>query len=445
MHAVAQPHQTWLGVTGVVQAPGGTRENALCIVGASVRAAAYSARRAGYCPYAADQFGDRDLGHVAAACHVTSLQASDGLLSWLAEAPAAGWIYTGALENRWRLLKRLAGVKTLYGNPPEVARRSRDPFRWTAILREAGLPYLDVLSPTELKQVHADGSWVVKPLLSAGGRLIRILDRHSGSGASGLSAATLAGHYYLQKRCHGRSCSALFIGEKKQAHLVAIAEQFIGRGAFGARDFTYCGGAAPLDLPLRAREQIAQIGTAFAAGLDLVGVFGVDFLYDGTDCWVTEINPRYTASVELVELATGESILQKHMQVCQGTALAPAKASEGRGGLSTASCKQSVRSSPAVPVARQIVAKAILYAPRRLVFPDSGPWDNSLSRQLDVWSLPDYADIPRPGAAIRSGAPILTIFACAATTAAALSELCVKASQVYHILGCRPAEAWDAA
>ena len=38
---------------------------------------------------------------------------------------------------------------------------------------------------------------------------------------------------------------------------------------------------------------------------ELSGLFGVDFILDGDQVWTLEVNPRYTASVEIVERATG--------------------------------------------------------------------------------------------------------------------------------------------
>ena len=44
------------------------------------------------------------------------------------------------------------------------------------------------------------------------------------------------------------------------------------------------------------------------SALELRGVFGVDFiLHDGSPC-VVEVNPRYPASVEVLEHATGKAV-----------------------------------------------------------------------------------------------------------------------------------------
>ena len=72
----------------------------LIIVGASARAFAQSARRAGLAVHAADLFADSDLCAVAASvARVPAERYPDGLLDLVAPFPAGPWCYTGALEN----------------------------------------------------------------------------------------------------------------------------------------------------------------------------------------------------------------------------------------------------------------------------------------------------------------------------------------------------------
>src|SRR5437588_46110 len=99
----------------------------LIVLGASARAAAFSARRAGFEPYAIDLFADRDL---AAICPSVKIRRyPHDFLVALAAAPQAPWIYTGGLENFPRLVDRLADVRPLLGNSGHVLRRVRDPQR----------------------------------------------------------------------------------------------------------------------------------------------------------------------------------------------------------------------------------------------------------------------------------------------------------------------------
>jgi predicted ATP-grasp superfamily ATP-dependent carboligase len=102
--------------------------------------------------------------------------------------------------------------------------------------------------------------------------------------------------------------------------------------------------------------------------------------------WPVEINPRYTASVEVLEYATGVPALDLHRRVFDPGAPPP----------------------PVTPVAPpRVVGKAVLFAREALVFPPEGPWGGLPA----VHIMPEFADVPPPGQAIPRGRPVLTFFA----------------------------------
>ena len=141
----------------------------LVIVGASARAAAASARRAGFAPWCADLFADVDLRAIAShavRCPIQNYPAA--LLEIIQSAPEAPWIYTGGLENHPRLIETMAQIRPLWGNDGDVLRRARSPFVIEQCLREADLPFLDV-RPADAK-LPAGGRWLRKPLSGSGGQ-----------------------------------------------------------------------------------------------------------------------------------------------------------------------------------------------------------------------------------------------------------------------------------
>src|SRR5262249_7720080 len=143
----------------------------LIVLGASVRAAAFSALRAGLRPWCADLFGDLDL---CARCPTTGLPSDrypESFVDLLSQAPSGPWLYTGALENRSRLIHQLACRRPLWGNDGPVLDLVRSPQRVAQVLTAAGLP-----CPTALTQAPSsrqDLCWIVKPRSSAAGLGIR--------------------------------------------------------------------------------------------------------------------------------------------------------------------------------------------------------------------------------------------------------------------------------
>jgi predicted ATP-grasp superfamily ATP-dependent carboligase len=180
-----------------------------------------------------------------------------------------------------------------------------------------------------------------------------------------------------------------------------VTRQLVGEGWLHAALFHYCGSVGPLTLSREVRDRFDNLGKALVNDFFLEGLFGVDcILRDGVP-WPVEVNPRYTASVEVLEHAAGVPALALHQKVFERKSPTPAPF--------------------AVPPG--VVGKAILFAPRARTFPAYGPWTDTLYRPPPVTELPDFADIPAPGEPIQAGWPVLTFFARAATEDACLRTL----------------------
>ncbi len=348
----------------------------LTIIGASVRAAAASAVRAGYRVRAGDMFADLDLRALCPA--VRAMDYPHGFEALLRAAPSDGWMYTGALENHPRLVARLARIAPLWGNPAEVLHDVRDPLKVAEVVRAAGLPCPDVASgPME---VPRDGTWLRKPLRSAGGA--RIV-RYNATSASGGGSP---GGDYFQQFIHGSAAAALFVAARRTVELLGVTRQLVGPDWNSAGDFRYSGSIGPLDTSLHVTEAFTRLGKQLAARFGLRGLFGVDAMINPDDVWPVEINPRYTASAELYDWSLGISTVDIHVRACQTDKLA-------------------IR---AARTARFVCGKAIVFADRATTI-DGGLATIAAKRTADGW--PALADVPAAGATFRAGDPIVTVLA----------------------------------
>jgi predicted ATP-grasp superfamily ATP-dependent carboligase len=348
------------------------------ILGASARAAASSARRAGLKPIAVDLFADRDLREIGPAQRIAAASYPEGVADAADAVPVAPWIYTGALENHPELVDRIARHRPLWGNDAPTLRAVRDPFAVAATLRQAGVRCPAVRA--DPKGLPLDGSWLVKPLASAGGRGIVPLGKGDAGAVSPLC--------YYQERIAGTSLSALFVAGRGDATLAGVTRQCIGR-----RDspFAYTGSLGPWPISPRVRARIEAIGRALAAGFGLVGLVGVDLILREGMPWPVEVNPRYTASVEVLELALGHSLLADHARACDPDAAA-----------------RSVPITPRPCSRPSVVGKSIVFAPTRCRFPGS---DDPVATADDAFAIPRVADVPDAGTCFEVGEPVLTLIA----------------------------------
>jgi predicted ATP-grasp superfamily ATP-dependent carboligase len=352
----------------------------LLIVGGSVRAAAMSARRAGFAPLAIDRFADTDLQMVC-----RKLRQYDELRSLprlAQEMPQADWMYTGPLENAPEVIEQLARDRKLLGNSGTPLQQVRNPWSIAAALQKAGLQ-TPALSRAD--EPPAGGNWLMKPLRAAGGFGVERLGPAKTGRFKGSNSK------YFQQFIPGYSIGVTFVGAGGSAAFVGATEQLLGSAWGGAREFQYVGSVGPLVLTPQQFQALTKIGECIATSFQVQGLFGVDAIINDDEVWPVEVNPRYTASVELLERALNLSTIGWHVAACRHGEL-PQLASNN---LSDHRIERH--------------GKAIVYASRELVI------DAKLERELcaknRVDADPIIADIPGPGTSIREGEPIVTVFA----------------------------------
>jgi uncharacterized protein len=383
----------------------------LAIVGASARAAAFSALRAGLEPVCLDQFADLDLQAVATAevvrdypqSVVEQLQAYDGL-------PV---VYTGAMENHPEVLAQIASTQRLLGNDQATLAAVRDPVRVRKELAAAHIPTLQVRSSDD--PPPRDGRWLIKPLRGGGGRGVAVWDE------SDNASATLQEPHYFQQRGAGETISAVFVAAQNplQVRYVGLTRQLIGREELNAPPFHWCGSIGPVALETRGEILTRRTGTVLAHRCGLRGLFGCDFVVNSAgEPLLTEVNPRYTGSVEVLELLCGATLLEDH---CRATGW---------------DLPTDLDARPSVVPTGAVVGKVIYFADRDLVAPDTSTWPH-----VTPWEpLPGFADLPQPGSFVRAGSPVCTIFAATMSFEECEQQLHDSAASIRAALAeCEPA------
>jgi predicted ATP-grasp superfamily ATP-dependent carboligase len=368
-------------------------ERSLIVVGASARAAAFSALRAGLRPWCIDLFADTDLGCLCPATSIAMVEYPHGLLEMMRSASPGPWIYTGGLENHPRLIERMANERSLWGSGRSVLERLRSPLVLAKLFREAGIAFPAV--SMERPNVANSVRWLVKPIAGAGGLGISHWDGEYPSANR---------RVYYQQYLEGPSFSAVYIGESNSARFIGLTHQIVGDLRLHARPFQYCGSVGPANVDGQSELELQRIGDVISKGTGIQGLFGVDLVWHNGKFMPIEVNPRYTASVEVVEHLSGVPLLALHRRIFDTNAPGPASTAPKTG----------------------FIAKFVLFARDAIVFPARGPWLASLDETVSAWSLPEFADIPAPGTRIERGWPVLSFF----VTGTTLNEIDRKMERV---------------
>lgn len=372
------------------------------LVGISTRAAAESAARAGFAVTAIDAFADRDqhpdvrtlscerdFGEpfgARAVARAARTCASDAVA------------YLSPVENDRRAVSMLAKGRRLWGNPPEVLARARNPVALLAAMTDAGVSMPRVALQTADVPAASASRWLLKPFQSGGGSGVR-----EWSGARRLPRGA-----YLQERVEGTVGSVVFVAAGGRAVPLGLSRQLVGEAAFGATGFRYCGSilAGAGDAQFADDESLVSLAGraagAASSSFGLVGVNGLDFVARGGTPSVIEVNPRWSSSMEVVERAYGLGVFGLHAAACSGQAL-------------PAFDLAAARRRPGA------FGRAIVYARETLIVGGTDAW------LADA----DIRDVPRSGERVHAGRPICSVLATGVDGRSCYEALVSRAAAIY--------------
>ncbi|HEY0441421.1 MAG TPA: ATP-grasp domain-containing protein, partial [Xanthobacteraceae bacterium] len=289
----------------------------------------------------------------------------DALDRLAAGAAPCGLVWGTGFEDRPNLLARLAERWPLLGNTADTVKLVKDPMRFAELCAS-----LDVAHPeTRLSRPTNLAGWLRKRQGGAGGSHIRRADASAeGSG------------FYYQREVAGTPVAALFLAHGGEAVVLGCSTQWCDPTPL--QPYRYGGAVRPAPLPPAMHSRLADAVQRLAAALPLVGLNSADFLLDGSDVWLLEVNPRPGATLDIFE-PPHQSLFALHVAACGGDL--PVRA----------------------PSLAGAAASAIVYA--QLNIP-----------RLRATHWPDWvSDRPHAGPPIRAGEPLCTVHAIAATAAEA--------------------------
>jgi predicted ATP-grasp superfamily ATP-dependent carboligase len=206
--------------------------------------------------------------------------------------------------------------------------------------------------------------------------------------------------------------------DQRDVRFVGITRQIIGDERLGAGPFAWCGSLGPETLSVEIEQLVRRIGNILSWRLGLAGLFGFDFVVDSQGLpRLTEINPRYTGSVEVLEHTLRLALLRDH---CAVFGIDPPEFATLPPGVSA-------------------MGKFILYSTQAWMAPDPADWllpDEWI--HADMWQhVPRVADIPSAGTRIGPGQPICSLFVTGAAPSQCLEGLPAYLDSVLARLGLR--------
>jgi len=371
----------------------------LLVIGASGRFLARSASLAGYQVSVIDLFGDSDTRQLSASSQgdgrpkrmhplVRRVAALGDLVVELPldvaeRSPYYTVLFSGGCENYPEFFDSDFWGSAIVAGP---ARSSIESLLCLRRVKNA-CQQLQIQTPNTIQdsdtKVAVSENWLVKRVRSGGGLQIR---RWNDTEPVGFGAG-----YYLQEEISGTTISGCYVAAEINGRtttaLLGACQQLPNRTP---DDFRYCGSLGPVLLDTHLHEEIERVGRRIAAEFFLSGVFGIDFISAANGLYLVDINPRITASAELIErfyraIQPQFTIVGSHLDATL----------EGRLPIRLSEFEE------------HIFSKRIIYstAARPLII------DESMAEFFN--SVQWITDIPAVGTEIQPGHPLVTVHASA--------------------------------
>ena len=377
----------------------------IAIVGFSARAAAQCATRQGFEVVAVDFCADRDLFGECLAHYRLDDPNWPNTLNAL--HPSAPLLLTGGMEHRLELVDQCHSVSKRFGpiGKQLAGIRSLDNWAKWAVSCDIGWPVTlrgcldECLDESGLSEQLLRGGWLLKPFQSAGG--IGITDLIN---ASQLSESVFKDHskVYLQQRHLGETIGITFLSSEFGSTLMGAAAAWPDNSKARRETYIYRGSFGPFPLTTAQIDKLQRFASLVGRESGLLGLWQADFLEHNGEITLLEINPRWSASMDILDVCLDLPLVETHY-ACIRTTLSQARFEA----IASKACKRAQQSSDAM------LGKWIVYARAPFTVSQTQSdawWMNRWEGDLNsVRNGNRFADIPCVGTEIAEGDPILTI------------------------------------
>ncbi len=279
----------------------------LTAVGFSTRALVQCARREGLAVRSFDCCGDRDTREIACSTEVIDLNDP----SWIKTLePSARVILAGGCEDIGESLELLSRVDPTI--IPEQYLQIRDWRNWRQWALGSGLKFpstytvdewlcsnVSATAESAKNALHQTQRWLWKKQRSAGGLGVSFIDPKELLEPSSLRADHSPELGVLQEYVLGKSIGISFLSSNHGTVIVGMAESMPLQKHIWS-DFIYRGSIGPVLIPDWLVSPINSFARTVVRTTGWTGLWQADFLLTGSDLYLIEINPRWTASMELI-------------------------------------------------------------------------------------------------------------------------------------------------
>jgi methenyltetrahydromethanopterin cyclohydrolase len=275
----------------------------------SATALAISVAQAGYPVWAADCYLDSETCSVSARTtrlpplETTSSEALLNQLIELSQGQPCFFIYGSGIEFHSNILKSLPSHFHLLGNNFDTVNAITSPKTFFKALDKLNLPYPQTTFKPPSSSTYK--KWLFKPNKSLGGMHITFIDDEIEQKDG-----------YFQHYIDGTPGSVLFVSNNASLQIVLVNEQ----ETINTKNMPFILGSiiTPATIPPPLLTTLNDAIQQLALHFNLIGFNSLDFIIKNDELYLLELNPRPSASIQLVKQP--HNIFHIHKTACKNAA-----------------------------------------------------------------------------------------------------------------------------
>ena len=390
----------------------GLDRSTLIVMGYSVRAAVQCAHHCGVDTIAIDLCQDRDLTYLSKRHY--SLYDPDWPAMVAQSSPNATLLLCGGMEYRLEWIDRLrddAGeMSCVFGPTSTQIAEMRKISNWEQWALSSGLGWPKTFWPLRPPIDVTQGQrWLVKAMDGSGGTNI---EEYNATIFDGDRWFSVNPNRYLQQYQPGDSLGVTFLSSAHGSVVVGAALAWPPSPEASSHKYLYRGSYGPVPLTTQQWSTLHRFADEAAMQSELHGLWQADLLLHNGELTLLEINPRWSASMDLLDVALDLRLVDWHRDSVQSKMTL-----ENFAAIRT---QVNERRSEAQ---QNLLGKRIVYTREPFVVSKeqtdrwwSHRWQGSgtTESKWDEYGC-SYADIPNSETVLDVGSPVLTCMAAASS------------------------------
>ncbi len=321
------------------------------IIGLNARAAAQSAKRAGYDVFLATYFSDADTANITKNFFPMQKEKSEPNLKEYSINTLADFatekfkgkiddvILTSKIGDSAKAVKTIEKNFKIIGNNSENVRIAKSWGFLKKVLAQYSILYpktiivdtnkineneiinkiSEINKINNVKKINLNFPCVIKAMNIDNGKCHPYKIFSFGKFKNLITKSKVQGEILIQEFIDGIPLSCSVLSNGKRAVAISVNRQLIGEKFLGGCGLKYCGNIVPYDGNKKLIQNIKKISEFIISKLSLIGSNGIDFVVCKDKIYFMEINPRIQDTIENVEKYLGINLVEEHIKACNNS------------------------------------------------------------------------------------------------------------------------------